>query len=142
MDPYLAISISTGFECRVELMMDLDEYGDHGTVEEDGGWCDFRQLFERHFEGASTALRGDESFRALLGLPEAVVLSSWIKYGASIKVGNRYLEPIQWMWFLSYLRTSLSWVMLSLTWRVPIETYKRAVKCVLESLTDKMDEVC
>lgn len=102
---------------------------------------DWQKMFADHFAGGSVFLSDHETFLALFGFPYLVITELWRRYGSKCKHGKRDLSPQQWLTFLSFLRTSLSWAILSLLWRIPMSTLRQLVYEVLDQVNVMVDEV-
>jgi len=96
------------------------------------------EFFRKHSSVDSTR---DETFLSLLGFPCDTISYLWKQYGNRVKIGTKPLNPIRFMWFLSYLRTGLTWAHLSLLWRVPITTLRTTILSTISQLEPLVDEV-
>lgn len=105
---------------------------------------DWVSIFSTTFKGASVHLADLETFYALVGFPVPVISHLWTKYGRRCErpgLRRHALNPLDWLIFLSFLRTGLSWAMLSLLWRKPITTLSELVSHTLDQLDRMVDEV-
>lgn len=102
---------------------------------------DWKLIFYEHFQGGSTRLKSDQTFHSLVGLPEDVITVSYYRYGSQVRCGLKALSPLNWMIFLSYLRTSASWDIFSLLWRRPVQTLRDMIKSTISQLDGMVDEV-
>lgn len=102
---------------------------------------DWLELFTTTFLGASVALSDHETSLALIGFPLVVVSMLWDKYGRHCRNGQSHITPLEWLIFLSYLRTGLSWPLMSLLWRIPMSTLRNLVMDMLTQLDLMVDEV-
>ena len=98
----------------------------------------WKELFENSFYGASLRER---NFKAMIGFPVFIVETLWLTYGSECEVGKRKCLPNQFLWLLSYLRTSMNWTTLSLCWRVKESTFRACVKGLIDQLDLLVDEV-
>lgn len=101
----------------------------------------WQELFETVFAGGSTRLESNETWNSVCGMPVDVVGLSFKVYGKRLFNGKSPLEPLHWMWFLSYLKASCTWTFLALFWRVSNETFRRVVSGILQDLQGQMNEV-
>jgi len=101
----------------------------------------WREIFETTFEGGSTRLARDEAWLSMLGFPEEEIDGLWSKYGVQIWYGDSPLEPICWLWFFSYLKCPMGWMLLSLMWRKTETTFRRVINSIIDALQPMLDEV-
>lgn len=80
-------------------------------------------------------------FILFVGFPVDVLDVSYQRYGSRVRDGLRPLSPLRWMMFLSYLRSGSSIAILSLMWRVPLQTFRDIISRTLVQLQLLVDEV-
>lgn len=102
---------------------------------------DWEEMFNKHFAGASVGVNDNEAMKSLLGYEPIVINHIWKNYGQHVKIGKRMLAPKEFCWFLSYMRTGLTWIHLSLMWRAKETTFRRVVKDTVRALSVLMDVV-
>lgn len=99
-------------------------------------WLD---VYKQEFNGAEVS---DRAFRALAGFPVDVVDGLWHKYGQGKMLSKTLeIEPCHWLWFLSFLHSSMTWMELSQHWRVKEASFRRVVKTIIDDLHQTVDEV-
>lgn len=116
----------------------LIEYKDYqmDDWDEKPNW---KVIFESCFAGASLRER---NFKTMIGFPVEIVEILWLTYGSECKVGKtRKCLPEQFLWLLSYLRTSMNWTTLSFCWRQKESTFRACVKDLIDQLDRLVDEV-
>lgn len=102
---------------------------------------DWKAIFEANFHGASVISSRNDKFLSLVGFDVETLNYLWTQYGERVYVGKRRLNSLQFMWFLSFLRTGLQWNYLSLMWRVSVTTLRRVVNDCLIGFDTICDEV-
>jgi len=102
---------------------------------------EWRAILKEQFAGASIESTSDEAFHSLLGFHEDVVTKLWVKYGRQIMDGQQPITPLRFLWFLSYLRSGLKWIYLSIIWRASISTMRRVISSAIKHLSQVVDEV-
>lgn len=99
----------------------------------------WKVIFESCFAGASSR---EKDFKSMFDFHVDIVETLWLTDGSECKVGKtRKCLPEQFLWLLSYLRTSMNWTTLSICWRQKESTFRACVKDLIDQLDRLVDEV-
>lgn len=105
------------------------------------GAARFLPLASIAFSRPGKAFHANEEFvSALCGVNSEVLDHLWCAYGGALL--KMKLEHIHLMWFMSYAKLYIPWIVIARFWGVGRTVFRERVELVAKTLFTVMDEVC